>query len=208
MVVFEGLASFNFGGVLRSAKVLLATIVSIFSLFLVFFVFVFYFYDNFIGYYKFRGYCNGEAGVRIFARIEPNKGWEAGGKSSAKALAALRGVGFARYVDEQTKEEYDVIYLSGSVQRDSSFQIRPADARMSVAYTLRFVNQRLDNEIRLSKVGYEVVDVGRGSIVAHFYNFGYSLFDVDHTFLGAPSGVECFSDWAGYMPEIQKTIDM
>ncbi|MHA6833421.1 hypothetical protein [Ralstonia pseudosolanacearum] len=189
-------------------KLLAFAIVPIFMLSLVFLGGVWYFYDDVVGYYGFRRYCAREAGARISSRVELNKGWRAESQSSARVLAALYGVGFARYTDERTKESFDVIYLGGGVQRDSSFKIQRADTKMSTAYALKFINQRMDNEYRLSKVGYEIFDINRNAMVARFYNFGYSLFDVDRTFLGSPSGVDCFKDWAGYMPEIQKIIVM
>ena len=167
---------------------------------------VFWYYsDNIVGYYKFKGYCSKEAGLRISQAIKPKSGWIASDASLAKTAAALNGVDFARYTDEK-KNSFDVRYLGGDVQRDSSFDVSRANDKDEVTYRIVFVNEELSGEIRMGKSGYEVFDINSGLLVARFYNFGYSIFDVNNTLFASPSRVACFSSPARYVEGIQKAI--
>jgi len=168
---------------------------------------VFWYYsDNIAGYYRFKSYCAKESGLRVYHEIKKNEIWMAEDISSARAAATLRGVRFSRYIDKSTGKLYDVSYSGGDARYRESFNVSLASPDAIAKYKLRFLNERLPGEVRMGRSGYEVLDIESEETEVRFYNFGYSVFDVNRTLLSSPSNVACFSSPHVYLEEIQKTI--
>lgn len=164
-----------------------------------FFILLF-FSSNIYGYFRFKHYCSSEGGLRVYEKLERNVGWLAKDKYEARIAALLDGVGFVRYTDAKDGRAYDIRYLGGNPSSDSSFKKILADNSRLLTYKWHYLNERIVNELRLGRHGYEVLDIATDRILVRFYMFGYSRLDPSNTILAAPSGIGCFD-------EVGKSVD-
>jgi hypothetical protein len=152
------------------------------------------FFSNIKGYFRFISICAQEGGLRVYEPLEKNVGWWAKDKYQARAAALLAGVGFVRYTDKADNITYDIRFLGGNPQKDSSFIKSPADTSKLLTYQWRYINGRLENELRLGRQGYEILDISDDRVLVRFYIFGYSILDRDHTPLETRASVGCFDE--------------
>lgn len=152
-----------------------------------------YFSDNIRGYYRFREVCQKQAGLHVFSTLQKDVGWwtNAGDISGAITAAISERVAFVRYKDRRDGLLYDVYFRGGNRGNSDSYGRSPADSSKELRYGWIFVNERIPDETRLSRTGYDITDLRTHQLAAHFYHFGYSKFNQDRTLLAAPSGEAC-----------------
>lgn len=155
-----------------------------------------YFSENIRGYYRFKSLCEKEAGARTFESLQPGVGWMvAGGRpEETEFLVAFEEIAFVRYRSEKDGNLYDVHRVPKLKVGDSSYVIRPADLSKTVVYEYRVTQGRVKDEARLGISRAEVLNLQVSAVVYSYTKFGYSKFDPDRTFLGAPSGEACPDD--------------
>lgn len=151
-----------------------------------------FFSSNIYGYFRFKHYCSAEGGLRVYEKLERNVGWLAKDKGDAKVAAQLAGIGFVRYRDKNDGKHYDLRYLRGDPQRDSSYEILLSDKLKPVIYQWRNFTESVSNEIRLNRFGESVLGAEDGKLLAYYNGFSYSAFNINHTIFGSPSNQYCF----------------
>lgn len=154
-----------------------------------------YFFDNIKGYWRFKHYCEKEGGLKVFEPIKKSVGLLAENKRDARAAAILENIGFVRYKDEDGNF-YDIKYIGGHPQQDSSYEKKPSDLSVSLNYEWRFINVFVLGELRLARFGYEIFDANKNSTSVRYSIFYYSRFDRNKTPLDAPSRISCFEDFS------------
>lgn len=152
-----------------------------------------YFSDNIKGYYTFKEYCEKEGGLRVYEPLEKNVGWLADDKYSARAASLLGDIDFVRYTDKNGVA-YDVKYLGGDPQKDSSFSVVVSDSEKTVKYQWNRIFKKIPNELRLSFSGYEVINFENKNTSVRYYTISYSRFDRARTILDAPSTIRCHEE--------------
>lgn len=150
-----------------------------------------YFFDNIKGYLRFKQYCANEGGLHIYEPLEKNVGWWAKDKYDARVAALLKYVDFVRYFDEKDGVSYDLRYLGGSPQRDSSFEKVLSDESKRVLYKWQYINEVVPNELRLRKYGKKISNMNTNKNIVSYINFGYEKLDRDDTILDMPSEQYC-----------------
>jgi hypothetical protein len=146
-----------------------------------------YFSDNIRGYYRFKGLCETEGGLRVLHPLRRGVGWL--GRKGDHSLAAFPDVAFLRYRDGA---EFDVRYRSGLVSDERSYDTSPAHKDNEVTYELRWISESLPNEVRATRSCYEVREITTGVVMLRWCQIGYSTFRQDRTLLAAPSGQACY----------------
>ncbi|WP_129213137.1 hypothetical protein [Crenobacter cavernae] len=154
---------------------------------------VLFFADNIWGYYCFKAICKKEGGLRVYEKLEREVGWLAKDYGYARSAAVLKGVGFVRYKDSNDDHLYDIRYRGGHPGDDSSFDRQRADLLRPVVYGWKAVNERILGELRLSRTGYEIINLRTNQLAVRIYQFSYSKFNRKRTILAAPSGEACSS---------------
>jgi hypothetical protein len=160
-----------------------------------------YFSNNIYGHFRFKYICQRDSGLRVYQKLERDKGWLVDTKEMAQAVAPLKGIGFARYFS-RSGVAFDVHYIGGWQGDNSSFDIKPADLNKKVFYALAIAIYTYPDEIRLSRSGYEIRDIQslettefdpieQERLLVGLYHVSYSLFDKNRTILAAPSGTRC-----------------
>jgi hypothetical protein len=154
------------------------------------------FFDNIKGYYRFKQYCESEAGFKLYAPVEPNRGWLAPTRSEAMKIAFLNGVSFSRYKDIDSKQYFDVRYVSGKPYDINSFVISPSDESVKTDYRWEYFSKDIFGEKRLSSNGSEVFD-GDGKKMFGFYSFSYEKYNRKYLPLDMNPYIICFSSEIG-----------
>lgn len=178
-------------------------------LFFVLILFLGYVYsDNVKGYYKFKSYCEKEAGFQSYQKLNRGHGWLVDDLGDPMAIAYLEGVKFSRYKDYLTEKYFDMKYVSGDPHKKSSFSIVESNLKEDVKYKWVNVSYFIDGEERLSKFGNELID-NEGNKILGVYEFSYAKFDRKYTPLDMnpvsrcpwyyKSQREAFSAWAEKM---------
>ncbi|MES2825659.1 MAG: hypothetical protein V4732_18810 [Pseudomonadota bacterium] len=152
------------------------------------------FFSNIKGYLRFKSYCSNEGGLRVYEPLEKNVGWVADDYDDAHVAAQLKHVGFVRYTEKKDGNTYDLRYLGGDPQHDSSFEKAPADESKPLAYKWRHVNGAIQDELRLSRSVFEIINVNTNHVSTRFYMFWYHRFGRAHTLFDAPYPVSCFHE--------------
>lgn len=165
-----------------------------------------FFLPNIYGYFRFKSYCSSEGGLHVYERLERNVGWLADDFDDAHMASQLKYVGFVRYTDKKHDATYDLKYIGKDPQSDSSFEKILADESKKVKYKWIGVSDFVDNEVRLKRFGEKIIDLNSGKVMATYYMFSYSEFDMKHTILGAPSRNYCFLSTARSIGEIDEWI--
>jgi len=155
-----------------------------------------HFRDNIRGYYRFKTLCEADGGLRVLHPLKKNAGWLV--RKGDYSMAASKYVAFVRYVDGSP---HDVHYRSGLLSDENSYVVTPANVDIPVIYELRSIEERLPNEARTSRSGYEVWEIATQTLMVRWYKIGYSTFDQNRTLLAAPSGQACYPDEQFYAPE-------
>jgi hypothetical protein len=158
-----------------------------------------YFSDNIRGYYRFKELCETDGGLKVFHPLQKLVGWRA--RKGDFSIAAVKNVAFVRYVDRGL--EFDARYRSGLVSSERSYDISPAHEGEPILYELRWINERLPDETRMGRSGYEVREIATERLMIRWYQIGYSTFDQDRTLLAAPSGQACYSLGEFFSPDNQ-----
>lgn len=164
-----------------------------------------YFFDNIKGYYRFKQYCAKEGGLRVYQPLEKSVGWWADDYDSAHMAAQLKYVAFVRYRDKKDGKEYDLTYMGGDPQRDSSFNKNSADQSKEIVYFWKNINKKISGESRLMRYGEEILNTNN-KILVSYYMLGYEKFNRSHTLLDAPSEVYCFLESAKKVGEMDGWI--
>lgn len=151
-----------------------------------------YFAENIKGQVRFMQYCWKEGGLKVYEPLERNVGWEAEDFYRAKQSAIIDGVGFVRFFDEKKEEYIDVVHIGGSVQRDSSFSIAPADLNKPITYKWVSGLDYVAGELRLNRLYDEVKSKESHKLLVRYNSFSYSQFDPNNSF--GPSRVSCHRD--------------
>jgi len=107
---------------------------------------------------------------------------------------SIQGVAFVRYRNEDDGLLYDVYRSQKRNMNDDGYIQQPADSSRPVIYEYRLTQEKLRDEIRMTTVTQDVIDLRTGNISASYKTFGYSEFEPSRTPLAAPSGVSCPSD--------------
>lgn len=154
-----------------------------------------YFFDNIKGYWRFKQYCAKEGGLRVYQPLEKNVGWLAGDQEQAKAASLLAYVNYARYIDEYDGNAYDLRYLGGDSQLDTSYEIKPENRSNTPVYSWKSVGEEVKGELRMRRFGYEVIKIEKSELSALYYSFSYSKFNRSKTILDIPSKVYCFTEY-------------
>ncbi len=159
----------------------------------IFLLVVWFFFDNIKGYYTFKEYCEKEGGLKVYEPLEKNVGWLADDKSSAMSASLLGDISFVRFFDKNGSA-FDVKYIGGSNQSESSYQIISSENIDQPKYHWTFVNKNIDSQLRLKRYGYEVYRIGQEKPDVTFYIYGYEKFNRDKTILDMPSEIYCHVD--------------
>lgn len=154
-----------------------------------------YFAPNVHGYYRFKHFCETEGGLRIHHKLQKGVAWQAANHRGNSSIASHGTVPFIRV--HRNGQLLDVRYRGGPPDYDRSYDVVPADLAVSPGYEIGFVNERLPDELRLGRSGYEVREIKTGRLMVRWYQFGYGRFDQDRTLLAAPSGIFCH-DWNAF----------
>jgi hypothetical protein len=172
---------------LLSIPVLIVSIALVISL---------YFAENIWGYYRFKVMCAKESGLKIYQPLEPNSGWWVNGGSvyDAIVLVSFKEVAFIRYRDKKDGNLYDVYSTPRQKISDEGYARKLADMSQQVLYEYKYSNPRLENEIRMSIVLEEFIDLSTSKVMARYQGFTHSKFNPDNTLLGANSGEQCPED--------------
>ena len=167
-----------------------------------------YFFDNIKGYYRFKQYCEKEAGFKSYQKLDRDHGWLVDELGDPMAIAYLEGVKFARYKDYLTEKYFDMKYVSGDPHKKGSFSIVESNLNEDVKYRWVNVSHFIGGEERLSKFGNELID-NEGNKILGVYEFSYAKFDRKYTPLDMnpvsrcpwqyKSQREAFSAWAEKM---------
>lgn len=147
-----------------------------------------YFAPNIHGYYRFKHFCETEGGLRIHHKLRKGVPWQAD-RFGRYDVASHESVPFVRV--NRNGQLLDMRYRGGRAGDDGSYAVVPADLSVSPEYEIRFVDEQLPDELRLSRSGYEVREVATGRLMVRWYGFGYGRFDRDRTPLAAPSTISC-----------------
>lgn len=150
-----------------------------------------YFFENIKGYYRFKQYCEKEGGLKVYEPIKKGVGLLAKDKDEAHSAALLENIGFVRYKDADGNF-YDIRYIGGHPQKDSSYERKPSDLSMTLNYEWRVINMKFIHESRLGKSGYEIFNITKRVVSVNYSIFHYSKFDRKKTIFDAPSSVGCF----------------
>lgn len=159
-------------------------------------VFGIIFFDNIKGYYRFKQYCESEAGFRFYKPVEPNHGWLAPTKSGAMEIAYLDGVSFSRYKDIDSNQYFDVKYVSGKPYDVNSFSILPSDTSIKINYRWESFSKDVSGEKRLSSSGSEIFDLN-GNKMFGFYKFSYEKYNRKYLPLDMNPYITCDSSKIG-----------
>lgn len=154
-----------------------------------------YFFDNIKGYYRFKQYCEAEGGLKVYEPIKKGVGLLAKDKDDAYSAALLKNIGFVRYKDEDGNF-YDIRYIGGHPQHDSSYKRKPSDLSIILNYEWRVINMKFMHESRLGKSGYEIFDLTKKIALVKYSIFYYSKFDRRKTLFDAPSSIGCFDNFS------------
>lgn len=154
-----------------------------------------YFFDNIKGYYRFKQYCEKEGGLRVYQPLEKNVGWLAEDQEQAKAASLLEYVDYVRYTDKYDENTYDLRYLGGDSQLDTSYEIRPVNKSNIPVYSWSSVGEEVKGELRIRRFGYEVIKIKKSELAALYYSFSYAKFNRSKTLLDMPSRVYCFTEY-------------
>lgn len=149
-----------------------------------------YFAPNLWGYYRFTQYCEHEGGLRIHHKLKKGVPWQADHFGSY-SVASHGTVPFIRV--RRSGALFDMRYWAGPPDDDRSYHAVPSDLSVSPGYEIRLVRERLPDELRLSRTGYEVHEIATGRLMVSWYQFSFSRFDQDRTLLAAPSSISCHS---------------
>lgn len=149
-----------------------------------------FFFSNIKGYYRFKDYCEKEGGLRVYEPLERNVGWLAKDKYDGRVVALLTCVGFVRYTDKKDGQTYDIRYISGDPQDDSSFEKNIADESKLFKYKWLHTSD-LAGELLIGRSGYANTD----KLLVRFYMFGFSWFDTDRTPLSTTVKDSCFHEY-------------
>jgi len=165
-------------------------------------VIVLFFSDNIWGYYRFKSMCEREGGLRINQPLERDVGWtvNTGHIAYVRFPLSIQGVAFVRYRNKRDGLLYDVYRVHEKNMNDDGYVQQPADSSKPVIYEYRLTQEKLRDEIRMTTVTQDVIDLRTGSISASYKTFGYSEFEPSRTPLAAPSGISCPRD----VPEIDE----
>lgn len=142
-----------------------------------------FFFDNIKGYYRFKIYCENEGGLRVYAPLEKNMGWWAKDKYDAEVVSQLKYVDFVRYTEKKDGKTYDLHYLGGNPNKNSSYQVELADFSKGVKYKWLSIYERIENESRLDKFGQKIVGVNDDEVFVTSYSLKYEFFNRDHMIL-------------------------
>lgn len=165
-----------------------------------------FFASNIYGYFRFKSYCANEGGLRVYEKLERNVGWMADDYDSAHMAAQLEYVEFVRYFDKKDGNTYDLRYLGGDPQDDTSFEKKIADESKNIKYVWEDISESVVEEIRLQKYGERILNFKNKKILASYYVFGYEKFDGAHTILGGSTEEYCFNYPAGSINELDGWI--
>lgn len=147
-----------------------------------------YFAPNIHGYYRFKQVCEAEGGLRIHHKLQKGVPWQT--NSYGRYSVASHGVvPFVRVIRDG--QLLDMRYRAGPTGDDRSYDVVPADLSVSPTYELKLVSERLPDELRLGRFGYEVREIATGRLMVRWYQLGYGLFEQDRTLLAAPSDISC-----------------
>lgn len=154
------------------------------------------FSDNIWGFVRFKSICGADGGLRTYKSLERSVGWIVREGNISYVLAPLNmpEVAFVRYRDEQDGQLYDVHREVRKIVSDPGYSRRPADQKIPVIYEYRWSQTKLEDELRLSTMLHEVVDLRTGSVAMTYRTFSYEQFDPSRALLGSPSAVDCPND--------------
>ncbi len=158
----------------------------------IFLLIVWFFFDNIKGYYTFKEYCEKEGGLTVYEPLEKNVGWLAEDKDAAETALLLGNIDFVRYTDKDTEITYDMKYLGGDTEKESSFLVSVSDMEKPVIYHWNYVGREVPDELRLYISGYEIKNIKTQRSNVRYHIISYSRFDRAKTILDAPSTVRCF----------------
>jgi len=159
-----------------------------------------YFWPNYRAYQRFQELCRTEAGLRVFARLEPDVAWTVPGGEVADARLPLsfKRVSFVRYHDRESGVDLDVRSAPRFNVSDRGFVSEPARAALPIRYRLTVTTvPELEGETRVGAQYFEVFDLKTGAVAVRYTRLGFSKFDPNRTILGAPSGEQC--------PDVEET---
>ena len=156
-----------------------------------------YFSSNIQGYYRFKEICARDGGVRVYQPLERNVGWTVGGGRMLDTgyVVHFSEVAFVRYRNEKDGQWYDVYRVPKLKVGDGGFAQQPADWNKPVIYEYRSWQRDLQDELRMSTVVVEAIDLRTSKANASYTTFGYSKFEPSNTLLAAPSGEACPEDF-------------
>lgn len=164
------------------------------------------FSSNIYGYFRFKNYCSGEGGLRVYESLEKNSGFLADDEWLARTAAQLQHVAFVRYKDKADGSFYDLRYLGGNPNEGRSYEKNLASEPEAPIYKWRFVNAVVPSELRLNRFGYEIYSIKSNHILAQYYMFRYSIYERAHTLFDAPSGISCFNESAKELKNTSRAI--
>ncbi len=150
-------------------------------------VLLLFFASNIYGYFRFKSYCSSEGGLHVYEKLEKNVGWLAKDKYEARDASLIKNVAFVRYADRRSGNLYDLNYLGGNPTLNDSYSVIASNLSTSVKYEWKNNSEFVDNNKRLKKFSYEVINLTNQKVVAEYDIFYYSSFGGA---LGGP-------DWKG-----------
>ena len=147
------------------------------------------FFENIKGYFRFQWYCSNEGGLKVYEKLEKNVGWISKDKHDARVIAQQNHIGFSLYKDKEGNL-VNVIYKNGNPSSFKSYDFVQYDGGNDPRYEYKRSHERLNRneEIRLYKGSYVVVDRKSGNPAIQFSKFAYSFFDKNNVLLASPGG--------------------
>ncbi len=151
-----------------------------------------YFSPNLYGLYRFKAICGKEGGLRVYATLAVNELHltEDGG---GQYLSTFNGVRVGRSKDKKTGEWMDTKLVSARpLGPYSKYERSPSDLTQQPRYKWVWVDQKLTDELRLGRSGWEIYDLRTNALAVRYYTYGYHLFNPATVLLGAgPASDTC-----------------
>lgn len=169
-------------------------------------VMLLFFSSNIYGYFRFKNYCSSEGGLHVYEKLEKNVGWWAKDYDAAHVAAQLKYVAFVRYEDKKSGNTYDLKYLGGNPQHESSFEVLPSNEAV-ITYKWNYSSQiDMPSDSNMAFSRYEVLSFKNNSLVVSFNMFGYSWFNPDRTPLVTNIYESCFNEGGKSFKDLPRSM--
>ena len=166
-----------------------------------------FFAPNIYGYFQFKSYCSSEGGLRVYEHLEKNVGWWAKDYGDAHVAAQLKHVAFVRYKNMKDGNYYDLRYIGGNPQHESSFEVNPADQDKAIMYKWHYVNDiKYPSSPLIGGYKEEVLSFKNDKVLVSFTILGFAWFDSNRTPLSINSYQQCFNEGGEKSEDLSRSM--